>query len=574
MPVIPVDPNRFGSGGGISNNAEIQRRSVSDQVVANTRPAQDDNGDYLKFPDRRGSFSKGLQHDSNTGLVDPGAMNNFVAALGQPRTQVFQAIENIANTDRGAGANTRQWVSPIAGRGFAVSGGDPQQYGSTLIPAAPAFGSPELTFEIAENYWMALLRDVPFSQYPTNALAGAAAAELNTLRTAARADRAANGLADETLAPVEGSSITAKTLFRGVSVGDLNGPYLSQFLCHPVPFGVQGFAQRNKTLVASRDFVTSWDEWVKVQNGERRDFSATDFDPVLRYTRNGRDLAQWVHIDVLFQGYFNACLMMLQGAGTPSSVGGGIGAKRSNANPYSIDRESRRQAGFASLGDPEHISMMCEVAPLALKAVWFQKWYVHLRMRPEAYAGRIDRQRAGVKDFALPAELVNSEAVQRTVAKYGSALLPMAFPEGSPMHPAYGAGHATVAGACVTILKALFKGDEKFPDPVDVVVDTNGQEHLVPYQGPGGVNDLTIEGELNKIASNVALGRNIAGVHWRSDGTYSLRLGEQVAIDLLTAYARSYAEFGTAATVFEFRKFDGTLVTISSQGAMAMAAGS
>ena len=35
-------------------------------------------------------------------------------------------------------------------------------------------------------------------------------------------------------------------------------------------------------------------------------------------------------------------------------------------------------------------------------------------------------------------------------------LLPVAFQEGSPMHPAYGAGHATVAGACVTILKAFF----------------------------------------------------------------------------------------------------------------------
>jgi hypothetical protein len=39
------------------------------------------------------------------------------------------------------------------------------------------------------------------------------------------------------------------------------------------------------------------------------------------------------------------------------------------------------------------------------------------------------------------------------------ALLPMAFQEGSPMHPSYGAGHATVAGACVTILKAFFDGD-------------------------------------------------------------------------------------------------------------------
>ena len=32
------------------------------------------------------------------------------------------------------------------------------------------------------------------------------------------------------------------------------------------------------------------------------------------------------------------------------------------------------------------------------------------------------------------------------------------------MHPAYGA-IATVAGACVTVLKALFKGDE-LPNPV------------------------------------------------------------------------------------------------------------
>jgi len=32
----------------------------------------------------------------------------------------------------------------------------------------------------------------------------------------------------------------------------------------------------------------------------------------------------------------------------------------------------------------------------------------------------------------------------------GSSLLPLAFPEGSPLHPSYGAGHATVAGASVT----------------------------------------------------------------------------------------------------------------------------
>jgi hypothetical protein len=38
----------------------------------------------------------------------------------------------------------------------------------------------------------------------------------------------------------------------------------------------------------------------------------------------------------------------------------------------------------------------------------------------------------------------------------------MAFPEGSPTHPAYGAGHATVAGACTTILKAWFDATQPF----------------------------------------------------------------------------------------------------------------
>lgn len=54
---------------------------------------------------------------------------------------------------------------------------------------------------------------------------------------------------------------------------------------------------------------------------------------------------------------------------------------------------------------------------------------------------------------------------------------------------------------------------------------------FVPYvQADAG--DLSVGGELNKIAANVALGRNIAGVHWRSDATESLNLGEQVAIGI------------------------------------------
>ena len=52
---------------------------------------------------------------------------------------------------------------------------------------------------------------------------------------------------------------------------------------------------------------------------------------------------------------------------------------------------------------------------------------------------------------------------------------------------------------------------------------------LTPYQG----TPLTLGGELNKLAANVAHRYNIAGVHWRTDAAESLRLGEEVAIRYL-----------------------------------------
>jgi hypothetical protein len=83
---------------------------------------------------------------------------------------------------------------------------------------------------------------------------------------------------------------------------------------------------------------------------------------------------------------------------------------------------------------------------------------VHRRLRPEEYGGLIQVKLEGVsgtkKNYPIHPQILNSKALADTKSKFGSFLLPMAFPEGSPTHPSYGAGHATVAGACVTILKA------------------------------------------------------------------------------------------------------------------------
>ncbi len=66
-------------------------------------------------------------------------------------------------------------------------------------------------------------------------------------------------------------------------------------------------------------------------------------------------------------------------------------------------------------------------------------------------------------------------------------------------------------------------------------------------------------GELNKLASNIATGRNIAGVHWRSDATSSLALGEAVAISMLRDMRGTYNE---PFNGFSLTKFDGTTITV------------
>ena len=79
-----------------------------------------------------------------------------------------------------------------------------------------------------------------------------------------------------------------------------------------------------------------------------------------------------------------------------------------------------------------------------------------------------------------------------------------------------------------------------------------------PYTG-GDAQRLTVGGELNKLAANIALGRNFAGIHWRTDYTESLKLGEAVAISILRDQRSTYNEdFGG----FTFTKFDGSPIVV------------
>ncbi len=103
--------------------------------------------------------------------------------------------------------------------------------------------------------------------------------------------------------------------------------------------------------------------------------------------------------------------------------------------------------------------------------------------------------------------------------------------------PSYPAGQGTVAGACITVLKFFFDGDDIFPHPVMPSIDGLALE---PYTGP---ENLTVNGELHKLAHNMSFGHGIhAGINWRSDTDQSIILGEQVALRFLQDQVFSYSE--------------------------------
>jgi hypothetical protein len=70
---------------------------------------------------------------------------------------------------------------------------------------------------------------------------------------------------------------------------------------------------------------------------------------------------------------------------------------------------------------------------------------------------------------------------------------------------------------------------------------------------------MTIGGELDKLACNVGIARNFAGVHWRSDDIESLKLGEEVALNFLRETMTTYNE----EVYCTLKRFDGSTVTIT-----------
>ncbi|MBE8998447.1 vanadium-dependent haloperoxidase [Nostoc sp. LEGE 12447] len=493
-------------------------------------PPHPTNGDEERYANKIGSDSRGLPHNG-LGEVKLEAYNSLTKAL---TTQNPNDYENII---LGGG---RKLVNPQGPLAISLEGINAAQI---AVPPPPALASAERAAEAVELYWQALLRDVPLSKLQNNTdnpKVLAAVEDLNKLS-------AFRG-------PKQNGRVTPQTLFRGsvnyvniytsgittkyvIPPGVLDGPYISQFLLRTIPWGTQSVSPLIRTALPGNDFLLDFQEWLTIQNGGSSGKSIK-YDPKNRYIATVRDLGEYAHIGG--PTYLGASLIL-----------GSIGTPLNPGNPYV---RSNTQVGSNATFAAGHLQALLNLgSSRVIRASYWQKYYLHRILRPEAYGGLVYNNIVNKTQYPINSEVFNSKALAQAFSTFGTYLLPQAYPEGSPTHSSYTGGAAANAGVNVTLLKAFF--DENFVIPDPVVPDPNDPTKVIPYSGP----PLTVGGELNKLATNYAIGRGHGGIHWRSDGSASLALGEEVAISLLRDERLGYNEIFNG---FTFTKFDGSKVTV------------
>ncbi|GFE66997.1 vanadium-dependent haloperoxidase [Litoreibacter roseus] len=581
---------------GMTRRPEAKKRrenalSYSDMLP--TLTPINNNDETLYSHGQPASFTKGLKHDKY-GLATKEEYAKFCSAL-------ITGDVNMGGLSISAGEKARKWESPLAGVYFNDIGVDSD---TVAMAPAPKLGRSELCAEMATVYAMALTRDMSFEDLcdPQKIIpdiktgtkkvsVGDLIAELRKLSWFDPAGKPI-GYKGHTLTAHEQrrraslwetpeKGLTIDVLFRGSTAGAKQGPYISQFMLlgthdltkannkggdpkdGKISYGLQTIEQAQLIPEASEDYMTTWEKWLKVQQGTLFDHPA---HKIKRRIHTPRDLAGYVHFDALYQAYLNACLIMLD-----SKIG------TDGDNPIAQQRSSNSMP-FATWGGPHILSLVTEVATRGLRAARRTKFQVHRRARPEVIAARISQVAEGHVGGMDPAAIEQLENMlkelgfdlKKRTAREGSILdwvqqlnlhkngagkaapisddknflLPMAFIEGSPMHPAYGAGHATVAGACVTVLKAFFDSNVGFGEKINgggTLYAADDADTLVKAKRQDGKN-ASLSDELDKLAANISIGRNIAGVHYYSDYYDSLRMGERIAIGILEEQMFTYHE--------------------------------
>ncbi len=504
-------------------------------------PGQPTNGDG-SWSDFSGLYAKALKHD-HPGIPNASVYDAFLSELKRGETTGTRPITPPLFEPSATVPDLRGGTAKLNGPqgAFVIQAVGEQSPDYSTVPA-PQVGSDDYAVELIELYWASLIRDTPFTAYGGDPNVAKAVADLNRPEVLPHY----RGPVDNT------GKVTPDLLFRGglpagkrtptdpaYFAGETFGPYVSQLALLPTDLGALHLDQKITPFVAGHDFMTVLGEWYNVQQGVAPTGSLA-FDSVRRFMNRGRDLAAYTHVDELYQAYLVAYLV--------------LATLKAPANPGFPYGGYKVQKAFSSLGGPDATGVLGLVARAAIDAVWYQKWVVNLRHRPEAGGGLVHLRKSNATPLPQAAAAFSTgfmnliePAIDASAAHYSNTpnktwLLSQAFPEGSPTHPAYPTGHGTVAGACITALKFFFDGSKAITDLGTPQQTTADGSNLVAYTG-ADASRMTINGELHKLAHNASFGHGIhGGIHWRSDTDELIIFGEQVALSVLGELVKGYSE--------------------------------
>jgi hypothetical protein len=532
------------------NQYKLARRTIKENLQSGSIsvPIVDDSILY-GIPDFRGVYSKGFA--GHTGA------NNIPT---NPNKVVYQKfVDGLKNRDinlinQVCSLPPARLADPCSLFDLEIQGKNRFSYS---MPPAPSPIGATGAAELLEVYAMALLRDYQLVLLDPNCSLYSSIPQIAKDRVQKYiTELNKNQIPALLQCPVNAQgNITPSLLFRGDSSGCKVGPYTSQFLYYPVVLGTLLLEQENVVLDTSfnkidfsnNDLGTTTNYFLEIWNGVGK--PAQEDKITLRYLTTLRDLALYIHRDEVWQPFFIACSLLLD-YGVPT----GFYCKNRSSAP----------SRFINLGVVDLWSLVMKAVKLAMNSAWVWKWK-QLRMRPEEMAYQVHLKKKYPEDpsgLNFPSFLLsNQNDIMNDISNNnnGNYLMPLSYRQGSPFHPAYPGGHATIAGACITILKAWFNCDTLIKA---YIPDLSGNELLEYRIGTGSTADVffKVSDELDKLGYNCGITRNFAGIHYRSDDIQGLLLGETVAIDLLKEEIMKYTDDIT----FRFRKVNGSIQTISN----------
>jgi hypothetical protein len=488
-------------------------------------------------------YSKGFGHTGPSG--------NIIVPIQGPYGVFLNGIKNNIQSDIYTTNNSRRRLADV----YSIFDNDyfGPYLSSYTVPLAPLIGSFKAAAELLELYAMALVRDIPLTQINDSSV------PIPILDNVILPNLNLPNVKNYLGAPVNGSgNITRELLFRGNAVGDTIGPYVSQLLFCDIQLGTF-FLEQNSYLSGIKvdlsgtdinfenDFMTNVNSFIPIWNGV---LTNPNISTLTRLLTTPRDCAYYINKDQLWQMFYMAATAIL-----------------GRTVRWGYFCTPRQGGKFINLGVVDLYDLMGRAAKMSMNASWLWKWK-QMRVRPEEMAYQLNYNLLvnpadpNNVTFASTLNPTNPSILKSVYDISGTYLLPQVYPYGSPFHASYPSGHATYGGALSTILKAFFNcdyyTDARQPSLIPPYGEFPGSAPLPP--GFTGQYFLTLEGEINKLASNCADFRNMAGIHYRSDAESGLSIGEQVAIVVLQDAVKKY----NSNLAFVFRKRNGEKVVIKN----------